>query len=271
MESELCDICSKIVADNDDGLLCEECLIWKHRACLQMAKKTYDKISKSNEKWICNGCKNRNNAANPATTRVTGNDYTLADVMAKLNEMDNKYQTLFVRYTEQVQINDQFKAELKQIKSQLNVMEQRELNNNIIIHGIPYQKNESVNETIKKVGKQLDLTIADQQFTAMRIGRIETKNCPIRVTLANEELKTKIMKSPKKLKLDTGNIGFAAGGKIFINHDLTKSNLELHKAAREFKVQNQYKYLWIQKGKIMLRKDDTSRIILVEDKEDLKN
>lgn len=235
-----------------------------------MPKKVYVKIGKSKEEWTCEDCKNKTNKILQSTKQ-----YTIADVMDKLNDMDNKYQTLFEKYNQQVKINKELKDDLKRIQIQLNTMEQKEINNNVMLYGIPYKKNENVREIVKNVGNHIQVPVNEEEFTAIRVGRNDqgdnTKNNPIRVIFRNAELKKGLMKSPKKISLNAENLGLGGSSKIFINHELTKKNLQTYKAALNFRKENAYKYLWVAHGKIMLRKSDNSKILLIEEEEDLKN
>lgn len=268
-EKEVCDICDMVVSDDDEGLLCERCLNWKHRACLAMGKKVYQKLSKSSDPWHCDDCRNIN--ANVNSTKKKRKDYTIADVMAKLDDMDKKYNSLFLKYNEQVKVNEELKSELKLIKKQLNNNEQKELNCNITIHGVPYEEREKLHEIVKKIGNQLQVPVEEENFSAVRLGRGHQKNGPIRVHFRNEETKKTFLASKLKISLNSQILGYAANNKIYLNHDLTKRNLEVFKAAQEYKKQNGYKYLWISSGKILLRKDEKSKVTLVEDEKDLKN
>lgn len=264
-ENETCDICSKTVADNEEGLLCDKCLIWKHRICLGINQKTYQKISKSPDPWFCSDCQKKNkNQSKP--------NYTINDVMAKLEDMDQKYNSLFQKYQEQIKINEDLKGELRSIQRQLNRNEQRELNNNVILHGIPYKPNEELRRIVEKVGSELQVDLTSHKFKAVRIGRDESKKNPIKVTFESLDSKTRLLKSPRKFNLNTNNLGFTnENNKIFLNHELTKRNLELFKKAQTFKNENNYKFLWINNGAILLRKIENSKIILVSSEDDLKN
>nr|CAI5843001.1 unnamed protein product [Callosobruchus analis] len=271
-ETEVCDICNKIVSDDDEGLLCEECLIWKHRVCLSIGLKLYQRLTKSEDPWVCDSCKERH--ANTGTRKQKvkqDGTYTLADVMAKLEDMDRKYNQLFVKYNEQVAQNNLLKQEILQIKKQLNTNEQRELNKNMTIHGVPYQNQEKVLDIVKKIGEQLQVPIADGTITAFRVGKTNNDNRPIKVIFQDEETKTNMLRSKLKVTLNTQKLGFSTNRKIFLNHDLTKRNLELFKETQKFRKDNDYKFLWISSGKILLRKNENTKIILVEDEDDLKN
>lgn len=273
-ENDRCDICKRTVSEDEEGLLCDGCLIWKHRTCLSLGQKSYQKLAKSKNQWFCDTCK-PNSAKDPKIQKTTNQqastEYTIADVMAKLDEMDKKYHNLFMKYNEQVQINNDLKLEILQIKKQLNKSEQKDLNKNITVHGVPYRNGENAVEIVKKIADQLQVPMADEKFTAFRLGRTNIEKSPIKVVFQNEETKKNILRSKLKVGLNTQSIGFRENNKIYLNHDLTKHNLKLFKEAQKFKKDNGYKFLWISSGNILLRKEENSKIILVEDEEDLKN
>jgi len=79
------------------------------------------------------------------------------------------------------------------------------------------------------------------------------------------------MKEIKNKQLKLSDIGIQDPRPIFLNHDLTKYNADLFKIAREFKNNNNFKFIWIKKGSIFLRENDTSKIIRVDEENDLKN
>ena len=145
-ENSECDICKREVTDNDEGLLCDKCYRWKHRTCLAMSSKTYQKIGKMTDKWYCNGC------ATKPQKLVTNND-----IMDKLESMERRYNDLLNKYNEQIQINNQLKTEIIEIKSQLNKSEQKELKNNVIVLGIPYRSNENLQQVVEKMGRNCRL------------------------------------------------------------------------------------------------------------------
>lgn len=271
LEEEICDICNKIVTDEDDGLFCERCSIWKHRTCLGISKKTYQKVSKSKQPWYCSGSKCTTFTGGQNKDQQPKRVLTLEDVMEKLESMDQKYSSLLIRYNEQVEINQRLQHEIREIKSQLNKREQQELKNNLIIQGIPNKENENVEDIIKKIGHKLEIPV-EGKFKAYRIGKDHTKKISaIKVIFDEHNTKARWLKSKKKVHLNTSELGYNTSNKVYLNHDLTKANLELYKAARNFKNENAYKFLWIANGNILLRKDESSKVVLLETTEQLKN
>ena len=51
-----CGECCKPVRANQDGLQCDGCDTWTHRACLNMTKQEYHRFGSSHENWFCRVC-----------------------------------------------------------------------------------------------------------------------------------------------------------------------------------------------------------------------
>lgn len=267
--SETCDICNKQVLDNQDGLLCDKCNIWKHRTCMSMTQRTYIQVGRSKDAWFCGKCEKDAESAIDIKNKQQNKNFTLNDIMAKLELMDQKYNVLFAKFQEQEKINERLLSELADVKKQLNKKEQNELKNNITVHGVPYMLNENIPEIIKKIGQNLETPIG--KFSAFRMGKEGVKNSAIKVIFDNEDTKKGFLKSKNKFSLSSKDLGFTTNNKIYLNHDLTKANLELFKEARIFKNNNSFKYLWISSGSILLKKDENSKIMVIENIEQLKN
>lgn len=267
--SEKCDVCNKKVSDDDEGLLCEKCHIWKHRICTSVSQKAYIQVSKSKQPWYCDTCKEAEK--NKQKKQNQQKNYTIADVMAKLDDMDQKYNSLLAKYHEQVKQNETMQAELISIKKQLNKKEQNELDSNVIIQGIPFKESENLQQLIKKIGEKLDVPIGNNGLTAYRLGKDPSKNCPIKVCFETRGVKEQMLKSKKRYELDTKDLGYRENNKIYLNHDLTKQNVKLFTMARTFKKDHDYKYLWMSNGTIFLRKDDRSKVIPVDSEMALEN
>lgn len=230
------------------------------------------------ERYKCESCKSEVKAASPEISNdKTVNEeknYTVNDVMKKLMEMDIKYMELFQKYEEQLVINTELTSEINLVKEKLyneiNKNEQNTIRNNIIISGIPSSDRNNVHKIVDKVKEALEITTTGS-IKCYKIGQNE-KNCVIKVITENETDKEKIMSGRKK-RISSKDIGFEGDDKpIYFNHELTKRNHELFKAARLFKTENNYKYAWVNNnGQIFLRENEQSKIQLIQHHSDLKN
>lgn len=204
------------------------------------------------------------------TSQAQTSAYTIDDVMEKLLDMEEKYNNLFKKYEEQVKENFKLKDEITEIKMLLNRSEQKLLNKNLIVHGIPEGKNEDIKQIIENVGSKLEVDLTNSEFTAYRIGKENEKKKPIKVCFINESDKNMLIKARNRHNLSAKTLGYKGEGKVFLNHDLTKYNLELYKKSLLFKKNNNYKYLWFNNGNILLRKEEDSVVRVIKKEDDLK-
>ncbi|VVD01418.1 unnamed protein product [Leptidea sinapis] len=73
-------------------------------------------------------------------------------------------------------------------------------------------------------------------------------------------------------KLNSSHLGIGGDKEpIYLMEHLSPSNRELHAQARIFKKENQYKYVWVRNGRVMLRKDDSTSAVWVKNTEILWN
>ena len=273
--TDICGICQDTVADDHDALCCDKCERWSHRQCLNMSKTTYKKLEKSTSAWNCDPCKKKEeNRTNNKTNNRTKTNCSNDDIMAKLMEMDDKYNNLWKKYEEQMKINRELQKEICEIKKQLNSREQQELNNNVVVQGIPFKEQEKVEMVVQKLADCLK--VANNTESSFRMGeRKEGKANPIKISFKNADDKKKWMIAKKAKEITLKDLGLQQIGSenqiIYINHDLTKENISLFKAAKEYKNNKGYKFLWISDGKILMRKTENSKVELIDSVLDLKN
>lgn len=147
----------------------------------------------------------------------------------------------------------------------------------MIILGIPEKQNENLYDVIKTIGRKLDVTLDEAKYSTYRLGREiiigdkTQRGRPIKIIFRDEKTKPLLLKSKKRIHLNSTDLGYADNNKVYLNHDLTKSNLELFKEAKAYKKDNDYKFVWTSRGNIFLRKDEQAKIIQVEDINQLKN
>lgn len=134
---------------------------------------------------------------------------------------------------------------------------------------MPFKKDEILSDIVNRIGMKLNVT-TEGNFSAFRIGKDENRSA-IKVVFKTNDTKLAIMKSKERFELNSKKLGYTQDKKIYINHDLTKTNLELYMAAKNFKKENNFRYLWISNGSIFLRRDENSATLLIDDKEKLEN
>lgn len=280
--ADVCGVCLATTAKTY-CISCNNCKKWFHISCVNLTKekfnhyaKEYKKNSGEKDLYVCPTCVSKIEVKNTKTVSISSeNEPTLLDLFNKLDTMEKKYDKLFKKYEEQIEINKKMESEIQNIQLQLDVLaqeknhyEQKSLANNVIINGIPIvSEQEDLNNIINKISTTVGKpTISPTDVKCFRIGKKEIGTSPpIKVEFASKSIKEKFIYPKKSLfNITTKDLGFQENKKIYINEDLTKLNQEIFKKALKFKKDNGYKFLWVGDGLIKLRKDDGSKIIVIK-------
>ncbi|KAL0883351.1 hypothetical protein ABMA27_016758 [Loxostege sticticalis] len=154
--------------------------------------------------------------------------------------------------------------------------------NNVEISGVPLSSGENLVTIIQticsKVGTPFDERDVD---TIQRVRRFEmndgnnrssTSRPPaIVVKFVRRMCKDKLLAAVRTRRgLTTADIGISGpSSNIYVSDHLTPQNKLLLRRAREMKSELQYSYLWIRDCKILMRKNDHSKVILIANESDL--
>ena len=168
----------------------------------------------------------------------------------------------------------------KQSKIKINQIENLMKGNNIEIQGVPAFETENVEMVAMKVLKKVDPRLERHHMGKIRrlrtidaISNQEKKEGkrifnPILVTFKSREQKVKIMKEKKKLY--DADLSDIKAERVYINENLTKSSRNLLYLARRFKEEKGWKYAWSSSGTILLRKDEKSKVNVINSVEDIE-
>nr|CAH7736544.1 unnamed protein product [Callosobruchus chinensis] len=200
----------------------------------------------------------------------------ISDFEAKLLKFDEH-----VRKTKKlIQENHELKTELANLQNRLNDMVQHSRTNNIEIQGVPEKLNENLREIVKDIGKHVNCdTNADIIDYIHRVqhsinSKNKIKSIIVRFTSRYEKEKLLASSRIKRNQSENRSTKISIGGladAIYINEHLTLANKILFKEVRLATRNKSCKYTWTKNGSIFARKDDTSRIIHVNNTETTKN
>lgn len=164
----------------------------------------------------------------------------------------------------------------KALEERLAYLETRDREKNVEIFGLEEQQNENLENIVKNVASKLSVD-AGMICEIMRVGE-ETKRAasrvsdarsdgsavdkrkprPIVVTLATRAARNKWLSTRKTHQLTNDNIlGNGNKQRIYINEDLTKYVRNLLWTAKN-ELKSTFKYIWIQNGRVLIKKDDPS-------------
>lgn len=168
------------------------------------------------------------------------------------------------------------KDKVMALERKVDDLEQYSRRNCVELQGIPEEKNETVMEIVKNVGKALNMDITDDMVDAChRVGNKQdsTASRPRGIIVKfvrrfdKELLVSK--RRDKKRDFSTRHIGLSVDKPIFVNKSLSPVRRRLLGLAREVKKTRGVKYLWLRGGNILMRKTDGSPAIEIRSEADL--
>lgn len=163
--------------------------------------------------------------------------------------------------------------ELSAVKFELNTIKQNLLDSDIIIVGVPDTITDTVNTVL--VHLKAKVTEADvKSCYRMRNKNNKSGSSPICVELYSKTLRGAIFDHQKRigpvlLSSVDKSVPATDKRKIFVQRRLTPFYQDLLASARKFKVENNWKFVWVQNTDVLLKETDSSRIIKIQTKADL--
>ena len=164
--------------------------------------------------------------------------------------------------------------DLKSVQKSLNDLEQYTRRDSVEIRGIPLpeeSQEEDTNEIVLQLSQKMGIPLERKDISVShRIRSRSLVDPAIIVKFVRREVRERLYRARKRLKsITTADFGFSVEKKIFINESLTPKNKELFKDCLRFKKDNSFKFLWTNAGKIFLRRNADSPVILTNSSVDI--
>lgn len=297
------------------SIYCEgECKKLFHKKCTDLSDTKYDDIISSNTDtaWFCDICKkkrdqrrsilNTNNInatiqspRTPCTPNALPIEQTvsetisLSDIYKKLENIQTtikQMQSEMTYYKETVKTltqqnislrndNDKLKARIQNTEYQVESIKQQQLQNNILLCGIPETENEDLSIIVKNITNTLSITLNTDEITTIHRKTISgTKSAglpaPILVKFTNTQIKNDIMNAKKGKQLDTTILATKTIKRpIYINEHLTRHRQYIFKNTRDLRREKKIEYTWTKNGDIYIRQKSDSPAVKIKNIEQL--
>lgn len=176
--------------------------------------------------------------------------------------------------------NAKLKTDVANLELKLSDLEQSSRLNNIEIQGIPEKQNENLKTVIHEIGNYINYSIASEKIEYVHRVQLnknsnnKIKNIIVRFNNRNEKENFLAAAKQKRMRKENGSPRMEIKGisdNFYINEHLTLENKILFKQTRSVAKEKHYKYTWTKNGMVFIRKDDTSRIVLVRNTNILEN
>ncbi|CAB3254231.1 unnamed protein product [Arctia plantaginis] len=174
-------------------------------------------------------------------------------------------------------------SNITDLKSRINQLEQGTRSRNIEIQCLPEKKSENLVSIVKELGKTISCEIKDENIMRItRTAKINPENSRPRsiiVELNSSNKRDQFLvasinynRANPTNRLNSSHAG-CSGAKlpIYVTEHLSPSNKSLHAAARRVAKEKGYRFVWIRNGRILVRKTEQDRYIVIRDASVLDN
>lgn len=195
------------------------------------------------------------------------NSATLNEQGARLTKVEKKLNDLQTTQDAVCSIPN----ELKAIKKDFDARDQRSRLNNVEIKGIPFNKAENLFTIVEQLTKTVDYGFPKSQINYVtRIPTYNPKEKSIIISFINRYIKEDFVAAARSKKISACDLGFGENTqRIFVNDHLTPMNKKLLTKTKSIAKDKNYSYVWVKFGKIHVRKNDTSNMVIISTENDL--
>lgn len=201
-------------------------------------------------------------------SKVDGLSANYNSVLESAAENGNKICTLERQHAElQETVSGQAET-IQSLREEINNGEQYSRRANLEIHGLPPASDEDLRKAVNDLAVQLGISdFATSDILAVHRLPAKPGFTPI-VLIKFKSTETKDRWLGARGKLRT-LVAAAVVPQLYINENLTKLNRQLFWLAKEKAKENQYKFAWVKRGKVFVKKDESSSLLRVDRVADL--
>ncbi|KAG7308213.1 hypothetical protein JYU34_006883 [Plutella xylostella] len=171
--------------------------------------------------------------------------------------------------------NLNLKTTVNDLTSRLCQVEQQMRESNIEINGIPEKNSENLSSIVTKIAKSVDCQLKDDDVLHVtRVAKLNKENprprtvvAKLRSTRHRDALIAAVSSYNRKNlgnKLSTNHLGYdGASSPVYVAEHLTPTYKALHVEVRKKAKELSYKFIWVRNGRIQVRKDEYSPILVI--------
>ena len=296
MSGSKCNKCNLAVPVDGDFVFCKGCDSALHYdSCSGLKKTTYQgKSQEDKNNWRCKPCRDLKKTGQ---TTPSGDSQTFSFSDAGLDAIEDlkrEFRESFKNFTCEITASNEklllkvnelegtVTSLQKQVKEkdivihnlshQLYHLDQYGRNKNLEIENVEYKKEESVEEIVLNLAKELSIDIVRSDIDAAhRLPSKDSKRPPKILVQFVARKKRDSFLAKRKAGITSDRL--VPGGnqklKIYINENLTLFNKELHYQVKLRAKENNFKFVWVKQGKVFVRKDESNKSIKILSIEDI--
>lgn len=164
------------------------------------------------------------------------------------------------------------KKQTSQLEQRLLASEQYSRNANVEIKGIPVSGEESISDTLHRIGELLHEPINESEVEACH--RVPTRNVGappnIVVQFKSRAKRNAVLEKAKKARISARDLGHTSGAPVFINEHLCPAMKQLLGMTVAQKKAKGWRFVWVSYGKILAKKDETTPSLHIRNAQDIE-
>lgn len=271
-----CSICTNTITRGVDKniIVCSTCNHVFHMNCANVVPELYDTIKSI---WKCNSCDKNCDDINAKSILEKFEKFQV-DLCSVKNTIGNLEKSFDAVKEVTILVNKQqteiksLKSEVTSLRAGMNRLETLSRMNNIVVTGVPETPNENILGLLEKLGQHIRAPIKKEDISKFCRFRSKTSaNKPILVVLKSYDTKQLVLYQSKKAKVISGSaIGFGSDVKIRMGDHLTPFVQRLlHTARKKLVDSGKLKFVWVQNGEVLAKKNDGGQIFKIKKVEDI--
>ncbi|KAI5632193.1 hypothetical protein NE865_15103 [Phthorimaea operculella] len=193
----------------------------------------------------------------------------------RLSKVEKRLSDLEAAKKTQKDFLAQVQSRMDALDSTFHEKEQWDRMNNVELKGVPEMPQENLINLVCTIGTHVQYPISKTHINF--VTRVQSKDTnqtkPIIVCFNNRYVKEDFVAaaraSIKNSPLMAATFGLKGNTKIYVNDHLTLRNKDLLTKTKRVAKEMNFQYIWVKHAKILVRQDDTSKIINIRSEKDL--
>lgn len=205
---------------------------------------------------------------------------TLNDLHKTMEDYKQIIDNLTEENIELRNLNHVLTTRIGKVEYTMDCFEQKTLNRNLIISGIPEKENENLKSIITKMCSAININAIDTDIKNIERLKTHSENSgmpkSVIIEFNNIRVRDEMLKK-KKEKLSTSNImhdivkNSSDDRPIYITEEITKYRRYLFKIARDIKREKRIEFAWVKNGELFVKKNKDSKAVKIKFQEQLLN
>ncbi|XP_044760365.1 uncharacterized protein LOC123317820 [Coccinella septempunctata] len=289
-----CLSCGTPVSRSKPAVRCFLCVNEAHLNCLGIPSDVLRTSGRGGGmKWVCDGCctgdkevprNNHNNNIDIKLDKIMSDLTAITSQQAKFMDSLNFYGNKIDDFELKMAIFEDINSKLHKHDAELNtlvdentdirreliILQQQLKSKNLDVIGIPERKNENILTIVEKIASKLGIpnvgNFIEGCYRIHYMPKVNLGTRPIVIDFKNKSYRDEFLRAYRgdKQKIKTSDIGFdGVEETIYVNEKESPYYRKLFKSTRQFCRDNNYKYCWVQDGRLLVRRTDSSRIFRI--------